>query len=108
MRMGRVRPELIAALSQVPEVKKQVRRVGAQIRDEARRNAPVRTGRLRKSIKVDNVLDRQTGQVVHRVGWDKEIAWYGPLVETGTENAPAQPHLRPAADRFGGRPPRSE
>jgi HK97 gp10 family phage protein len=101
VRLTNVRPEVITALTRTVEVKKQVRAVANEIRDDARRRAPRRTGALRRSIRVDNVLDEQ-GAVVYRVGWDKRIAWYGPLVEFGTEKTRAQPHLRPAADAVRG------
>jgi hypothetical protein len=39
------------------------------------------------------------------VGWDRAIAYYGWMVEAGTEHSAAQPHLRPAADQFGAKPP---
>lgn len=100
MRHSRIRPEVIAALTQTREVKQQVRRVAAAIRDDARRLAPKRTGALRRSIKVENVYDPATGKVEYRVGWDKRIAFYGPLLELGTEDTAARPHLRPAADKF--------
>jgi HK97 gp10 family phage protein len=102
MRMSGLRPEVIAALTRVPEIKKQVRAVANGIRDDARAHAPRQTGALRRSIKVDNVLDEQ-GRVVFRVGWDKRIAYYGPLVEAGTDDTHAEPHLGPAARRAGGR-----
>jgi hypothetical protein len=94
MQLHGVRPEVIAALTRVPEVKKQVRAAAAIIRDEARRRAPRETGALRRSIKVDNVLESGTGQVVFRVGWDKDIAFYGSLVEL------SHPHLQPAAAAY--------
>jgi HK97 gp10 family phage protein len=101
LRIGRVRPNVIKALTQVPEIKRQVRVVAREVQQLAKKNAPQRTGALRRSIKVDNVFDR--GTVTHRVGWDKTIAFYGPMVELGTENASAQPHLRPAADEINNR-----
>ena len=58
---------------------------------------------MRRSIRVDNVLDPQTGEVIHRVGWDKRIAYYGPLVEGGTEDTRPRPHLLPAAEAHGAR-----
>lgn len=102
MILRNVRPEVITALTRVPEVKKQVRAVAAAIRDDARAHAPRDTGALRRSIKVDNVLDDR-GRVVFRVGWDKRVAYYGPLVEGGTEDTPARPHLRPAAQKYDNR-----
>jgi HK97 gp10 family phage protein len=100
MRHGPIRREVIAALTQTPTVKRQVRAVAAAIRDDARRLAPRRTGALRRSIKVENVYDPTTGRVEYRVGWDKRIAHYGGLVELGTEDTPARPHLRPAAEKY--------
>lgn len=99
MRIGQFRPEVLAAVSQAPSVKKQVRAVAAQIRKEARRLAPKESGNLRKNIAVENVYDSKTGLVEYRVGWKKR-AWYGSMVELGTEGTPAKPHLRPAADKF--------
>jgi HK97 gp10 family phage protein len=96
MRSGPVRRNVVAALTQLPVVKRQVRVVAAVIRTDARQRAKKRTGAMARSIKVDNVL--QDGQVVHRVGWDRKIAFYGPLVELGTKKTRAQPHLQPAAE----------
>lgn len=93
----------LAALTQVPEVKKQVRAGAARIRDEARALAPVKTGALRRSITVVNHYDPETRRVEFRVGWNPRIAWYGLLIETGTEDTPPQPHLRPAAIKVQGR-----
>jgi HK97 gp10 family phage protein len=95
---GRVSPEVLVALTRTKEVKRQVRSVANEIRDEARRLAPVDTGNLRRNIKVTNVLDDQ-GRVVFVVGWASQ-AWYGSLVEFGTEDTAARPHLRPAADKI--------
>ena|SRR5215217_7511059 len=99
----KMRPGALAALSQVPEVKKQVRALAAKIRDDARLLAPVETGALRRGIVVVNVYDRATRSVVYRVGWRMKDAWYGGLVEMGTEDTPPQPHLRPAAWKNGGK-----
>lgn len=89
------RPGALAALSQVPEVKKQVRAVAVAVRNDARPGAPVRTGNLRRGLVVVNVFDLQTRMVKYRVGWRMDIAWYGGIVET------KQPHLRPAAWKHG-------
>jgi len=101
MRLTNVRPEVITALTRTVEVKRQVRAVANAVRDDARRRAPRKTGALRRSIRVDNVLDER-GNVVYRVGWDKRVAFYGPMVEFGTERTRAQPHLRPAVDAARG------
>ena len=100
MRIGRFRPEVLAAVSQAPSVKRQVRAVANEIRKVARQKAPRETGALRRGIQVENVYDRETGLVEYRVGWNKYTAFYGALVELGTEDTPARPHLRPAADAW--------
>lgn len=103
MRIGQFRPEVLAAVSQAPSVKKQVRAVAAEVRKLARQKAPKETGDLKRGIRVENAYDRETGLVEYRVGWDKRIAFYGGLIELGTEDTPAQPHLRPAADEINNR-----
>jgi len=99
MRIGQFRPEVLAAISQAPSVKKQVRQVANEIRKEARRRATKQTGALRRGIQTENVYDSKTGLVEYHVGWSKKTAWYGLLVELGTEDTPARPHLRPAGDK---------
>jgi HK97 gp10 family phage protein len=101
LRVGKIRPNVVKALTQVPEVKRQVRATASELQKLAKSKAPKRTGALRRSIKVENVFER--GHVFYRVGWDKRIAWYGPLVELGTLDTSAQPHLRPAADEINNR-----
>lgn len=96
---GRVRPEALAALTQVPEVAAQTREVANAIRRDARRLAPRRTGELRRSIRVRRVYDRESRRVSYRVVVG---AFYGRFVELGTPHAPARPFLRPAADMHGG------
>lgn len=103
MRIGRFRPEVLAAVSQSPSVKKQVRAVAAEIRKRARQKAVKQTGAMAKGLQVENVYDPKTGLVEYHVGWNKYTAWYGPLVELGTEDTPARPHLRPAADEINNR-----
>jgi HK97 gp10 family phage protein len=100
MRIVRFRPEVLAAVSQAPSVKRQVRAAASEIAKDARRRAPRETGALRRGIRVENHYDRATGLVEYRVGWDMRTAFYGPLVEFGTEDTPARPHLRPAVDAF--------
>jgi HK97 gp10 family phage protein len=103
MRIGQFRPEVLAAVSQAPSVKKQVRAVAAEIRKIARQKAVKQTGAMAKGIQVENVYDSDTGLVEYHVGWSKKTAWYGPLVELGTQDTPARPHLRPAADEINNR-----
>lgn len=107
MKVGKInRAVILAAVSQQPKAKKQVRALANKVRDDARRLAPVNTGALRRSIKVWNVYDPATKTVTYRIGWDRRIAFYGAMVEFGTEATPARPHLRPAADMNGGVQPK--
>jgi HK97 gp10 family phage protein len=103
MRIGQFRPEVLAAISQAPSVKRQVRAVAMEIRKEARRRCPKDTGALAKNIAIDNVYDPDTRRVEYHVGWTKRGGFYGPLVELGTEDTPPRPHLRPAADLIASR-----
>ena len=98
MRVGRVRPEVLAAISKDPAVLQQVRTVADVIRKEARRRAPKVSGNLSKNIDMEKVTVR--GLTEYHVGWNKH-AYYGSLVEFGTEDTAARPHLRPAADMVG-------
>lgn len=95
-----IRPEVLAAFSQVPEVAKAVRQAANAIRRDARRLAPKRTGNLRKNLAVERVYNRETRLVYFRVGWSP-AAWYGWLVESGTEDVAPAPHLVPAAIKNG-------
>ena len=103
MRVGPLRPEVLAAVTQAPSVKKQVRAVAAEVRKLARQKAVKETGTMRRGIQIENVYDRETGMVEYHVGWNKYTAWYGALVELGTEDTSARPHLRPAADEVNNR-----
>ncbi|WP_327029706.1 HK97 gp10 family phage protein [Micromonospora sp. NBC_01740] len=95
-----LRPAVLAALSQVPEVAKQVRQVANAIRRDARRLAPKETGTLRRNIQVERVYDQESRSVKFLVGWGGK-GWYGWMVEAGTEDTPARPHLVPAAIKNG-------
>lgn len=100
-----IRPEVLAALSQRPEVARQQREVANAIRRDARQLAPRRTGRLRREIQVERVFDPETRSVSYIVGWGPG-AWYGWLVEEGTEHSAPKPHLVPAAIMNGAVAPR--
>ncbi|WP_174526345.1 HK97-gp10 family putative phage morphogenesis protein [Micromonospora maritima] len=100
-----MRPEVLAAISQIPEVAKQVRQVANAIRRDARRLAPKETGTLRRNIQVERVYDRQARSVTFLVGWGP-AAWYGWLVEAGGEDHDPKPHLVPAAVKNGAVAPR--
>jgi HK97 gp10 family phage protein len=91
-----------SAVSRVPEVRQQVRRVAVQVRDEARRQAPKRTGAGARSIRA-LVRTMPDGSQEYRVTWDRDH-FYMRFSEFGTKNKRARPFLTPAAERFGGRP----
>lgn len=95
-----IRREVLAALSQIPEVAAQSRETANAIRRDARSLAPVRTGNLKRNIQVERVFDRRTRSVSYIVGWGPK-AWYGRLVEFGHEHAAPRPHLVPAALKNG-------
>lgn len=102
--LGQIPPHLLKALEQRVEVDRQCRHVAHRIRDEAARRAPRRTGRTARSLAVESV----PGRVEYRVGWRRNIAFWGGLVERGTDDTRAQPHLVPAARSVAGaaaRPP---
>jgi HK97 gp10 family phage protein len=63
------------------------------LRDEVKRRAPVRTGRLRSAI----YATRQPGmKPVYIVGIDLARALYGRFIEFGTSRMAAHPFVRPA------------
>jgi len=101
-----VQSAILATLSRNKAVTGEVAKSSRLVRDEARRRAPHVTGDLRRSLKSQRYYNPRTRQVEYRVGWDRSIAFYGWMVEAGTEHSAAQPHLRPAADQFGAKPPR--
>lgn len=93
------------ALTRVPEVRRQVRRAAAAVRDEARRLAPKDTGAGARSIKVKSAF--VNGQNEYHVSWDRDhfYMWFW---EAGTIRNSPRPFLRPAADtvqRGGGSAP---
>lgn len=100
-----IRREVLAALSQLPQVARETRAVANAIRRDARRLAPKRTGTLRRNIQVERIYDRRTRRVSYAVGWGRR-AFYGWMVENGTEHSRAQPHLVPAAIKHGAITPR--
>lgn len=95
-----IRPQARAALSQLPGVVAQMRETANAIRRDAAALAPKRTGNLSRNIQVERVYDKATGRVEYAVGWGPK-AWYGRLVEFGTEHSRPRPHLIPAAIKHG-------
>lgn len=76
------------------------RALALDIRNDARRGAPVRTGNLRRHIVVEEYTDLDTGIEGFAVGWG-DRGWYGWMVENGTEDTASRPHLVPAAIKNG-------
>lgn len=102
MRVGPIRPGAVADLANAAPVTDQERALADGIAQDARRLAPVVSGALRRSIAVVETTNPETGETEFRVGWDRAIAYYGFMVEAGTADTPAQPHLRPAAIKARG------
>lgn len=100
MQLHDIRRSLINDLPRSPELRNDFRRAALKIQAEAQRRAPRRTGRLRRSIEVSDGGADQHGRQVYRVGWNPRVAFYGRMVEGGTKYTRAQPHLKPAAERF--------
>lgn len=88
--------EALIAITRLREVERKVEQVAEAIQSDAIRHAPRHTGNLRRNIIVTREV--VNGVTEFRVGWGPD-APYGVFVEFGTENATAQPHLRPAADK---------
>jgi len=86
--LAKINYEIPAALPEFAELAAEI------TRDEAKRRAPVQSGRLRDSIRV-NLGERAGGKAesIVVVG-----AFYGYFVEHGTRKMSARPYLRPAID----------
>ena len=93
--------DVLVALSELPEVQKETRKLASDIARDARALAPVDSGELKaKGIGIEKMEDDATGLVFYGVGWTRK-GWYGWLVEAGHENAEPRPHLVPAAIKNG-------
>lgn len=93
-------PEALRELANSAQVQDVCRDLAKDIQKDARRLAPRRTGTLRRGIEVEEYTDLETGIEGFAVGWG-DGAWYGWLVETGSEGKAARPHLVPAAIKNG-------
>jgi len=86
------------------QVETQLHEAMTQVRDEAKRNCPVDTGSLQRSIRIQTYA-KQAG-VMHKIGVSAggyiinpktgRRVDYASHVEYGTARVPAQPFLRPA------------
>jgi hypothetical protein len=107
MRVGRFRPEVIAALSQRPDVARQVKTVAGQVQERARVYAPKDTGKGARGIYVRRHFDQATREVTYRVGF-RGPRWYMALQEQGWVHAggkqiPGRHFLARAADEINHR-----
>jgi HK97 gp10 family phage protein len=82
------------------EIQDELRKLAKDIQSDARRLAPVRTGTLQRGIVTEEITDLDTGLEGFAVGWNNK-AFYGWMVENGSENKAARPHLVPAAIKNG-------
>ena len=77
-----------------------LRDLAEDVADDARRLAPVRTGRLRESIHVASVTDERAIVEADATRQQQDgPETYPGFVERGTSDTPAQPFLRPALFR---------
>jgi HK97 gp10 family phage protein len=102
-----INPAALAAVTRMPQVSRQVRGVAVAIRRDARRLVQKRSGRLRRNIDIERVVDPRTGAVTYIVGWTRD-GFYGRFLELGTEHARPYPHLVPAAIMNGAVAPTSD
>jgi HK97 gp10 family phage protein len=93
-------PDALRELANSQQAQDACRELATDIRDDARRLAPVRTGNLRRHIVIEEYTDLKTGVEGFAVGWDDK-AFYGQMVEQGTEHTTARPHLVPSAIKHG-------
>ncbi|WP_442765105.1 HK97-gp10 family putative phage morphogenesis protein [Sulfurospirillum cavolei] len=100
--------QLISKLNNLPEklekkvIRAAVRKGAILVRDKAREKAPVKTGTLKKSIKIrSNKV--ANGIISFKIGPtnDKKKGtdvFYGRFIEFGTSKMAAKPFMRPALD----------
>lgn len=96
--------ELQAALAKFPKQWQQMANQALKpglvlLESEAKKEAPVDTGRLRASIGSE-ILRASGSEIVGKVGSSVEYASYQ---EYGTRYQPGKPYLRPTLSRFGGK-----
>lgn len=95
-------PRALRDVANSDPVQAVTRDLAEAIQKDARRLAPRRTGTLRRGIVVEEITDLATGIEGYAVGWS-DRAFYGQMVEQGSEESTAQPHLVPAAIKNGAR-----
>lgn len=93
-------PRTLVEIANSDEVQRELLKLAKDIQRDARALAPVKTGRLKRGIAIEEITDLATGIEGYAVGWN-DSAFYGQLVEQGTEHDVPKPHLVPAAIRNG-------
>lgn len=92
--------QALRELANSEQVQKECRALAKDIQRDARLLAPEKTGNLRRHIEIEEITDLDTGVEGFAVGWGDK-AFYGQMVEQGTEKTRPQPHLVPAAIKNG-------
>ena len=93
-------PRSLTEIANSDEVQRELLKLAKDIQRDARELAPKKTGNLARHIEVEEITDLDTGIEGYAVGWGDK-AWYGWMVENGTEKTIASPHLAPAAIKNG-------
>lgn len=98
---------ILLSKSEQRKLSKKAVRAGAVVfRDAVRAIAPIRTGRLKKSISVDTSRGAVAGVKFKKIraikksgGKNKQtLPFYWWMIENGTSKMPARPFVRPAFD----------
>lgn len=97
---GRSDPRELRELANSAGPQDEARKCATAIRKDARTLAPKNTGNLSRHIEVEEITDLETGVEGYAVGWGDK-AWYGMMVELGTEDTAPAPHLVPAGIKNG-------
>lgn len=100
--------KLLSAAEQRKVSRKAVRAGAVVFRDAVRANAPIRTGRLKKSVSVDTARGSLTAgvkfkkvRVIRKSKKGKSqqtLPFYWWMIENGTSKMSARPFVRPAFD----------
>lgn len=93
-------PRALKEIANADETQQECLALAKDIQRDARAIAPKKTGNLSRHIEVEEITDLDTGIEGYAVGWGDK-AWYGQMVEDGTEKTSPQPHLVPAAIKNG-------
>jgi HK97 gp10 family phage protein len=101
--------ELDEALGELPKstaknvLKRTLTKAGTPIEQAAEREAPVRTGRLKRGVMTGTKLTKRQRRQAERAGFVEvfvgvEALAQATMQEFGTHNQPPQPYIRPAWD----------